>query len=408
MGRRYITRDIEPELKEAAGEFPVVMLTGPRQSGKSTLLQHVFADHNYITLDDPFLRKQANEDSRLFLENAGRVAVIDEIQYAPELLSYIKMEVDRNRSHAGKYILTGSQHFSLMGNVSETLAGRAATYRLLPFAWREAKLPETLNVSACFETLFCGFYPDPLVHGVDSRRYYSSYLTTYIERDIRQILAVRDLTLFQNFIELLAARAGSVLNLNSVSNDCGVSYPTVKRWLSLLESTGVVYLLRPYHKNVSKRVVKSPKLYFTDTGLLAHLLRYPNAATMQKGPMAGAFFENFIVGEALKYKLNHNAKMDLYFFRDSNRREIDLIIESGGRLQLVEIKMSKTPNSGFADPIKRMMPVFNVDAGAVILSFTDQPYNLTAGIRMVPWLYIYELLDRMGGEDGAGTSASPR
>ncbi len=326
------------------------------------------------------------------MENAGASSIIEEIQYAPDLLSYIKMDVDRDRSFSGKYILACSQHFPLMENISETLAGRVATYRLLPFAWQEANLPETLNVKECFEKLFCGFYPDPLVHGVESNRYFSSYMNTYIERDIRQIMAVRDLTLFQNFFELLAARTGSILNLNAVSNDCGVSFPTVKRWLSLLESTGVIYLLRPYYKNLSKRVVKSPKLYFTDTGLLAHLLRYPDAATMQKGPMAGTFFENFIVIEALKHKLNYNAKVELYFLRDSNHNEVDLILESTHQHHLLEIKLSKTPRYRFAEPIKRLRPVFEKTQGTV-LCFAGEHYALEKGIKIAPWTYVYELLD---------------
>lgn len=392
--RRYIPRTLEAEITAAAAEFPVLLLTGPRQSGKSTLLRYVFPDKNYLTLDDPLQRKLALDDPRLFLENAGDACVIDEIQYAPDLLSYIKIEVDRDRNRTGRYILTGSQYFPLMHSIGESLAGRVATYELLPFGWREAGLKPTLLVSKCFDALFQGFYPDPLAHGVDRNRYYGSYLQTYIERDIRQVLAVQDLRRFQDFIELLAARAGNLLNLNDLARDCGVSFPTAKRWLSLLESTRIVYLLRPYHGNLSKRLVKSPKLYFTDTGLLAYLLRYPDSRTMRAGPMAGAFFENLIVSEALKHQCNHRTPYGLFFYRDSNRNEIDLIVECARRFLLIEIKTTKTPRLDDAAGLKRLKPLFESSRG-VVLGFGETTVRAAPGIEIVPWTHLDDLLDGM-------------
>ncbi len=393
--RRYVTRWLEPELKAAAAEFPVVLLTGPRQSGKSTLLQHVFSDANYLTLDDPLLRKLALDDPRLFLENAGSACIIDEIQYAPELLSYIKMEVDRDRGRTGRFILTGSQHFPMMQDAGESLAGRVAIFELLPFAWREAGLEGTLRVADCFKVLYKGFYPDPLVHGVDRNRYYGSYLQTYIERDIRQMTAVQDLRRFQEFIELLAARAGGLLNLNEVAKECGISVPTAKRWLSLLESSRIVFLLRAFHRNVSKRVIKSPKLYFADTGLLAYLLRYPDAGTMWSGPMAGAFFENFMVVEALKRQRHRRATYELYFYRDSNRNEIDLVVEYGRRYLLLEIKLSKTPRAGDADGLKRLIEPFGQEAQGAVLAFVDAAITVSPQVRILPWSQLDALLDGM-------------
>lgn len=392
--RRYIPRTLEPELKAAATEFPVLMLTGPRQSGKSTLLQHAFPDKTYLTLDDPLQRKLALEDPRLFLENAGEACVIDEIQYAPELLSYIKIEVDRDRNRIGRFILTGSQHFPLMQNIGESLAGRVATYELLPFGWREAGLQPTHQVADCFQALFRGFYPDPLAHGVDRNRYYGSYLQTYIERDIRQVMAVQDLRRFQDFIELLAARAGSLLNLNELARDCGVSFPTAKRWLSLLESSRIVFLLRPYHGNLAKRIIKSPKLYFIDTGLLAYLLRYPDSQTMRSGPMAGAFFENFIVAEVFKHQCNRRASYGVFFHRDSNRNEIDVIVECARRFLLLEVKMTKTPRADDASGLKRQLSLFEHSRG-VVLSFCDTAMRVAPRIDIAPWTHLDTLLDGM-------------
>ncbi len=395
MSRKYIQRLLETELKAAVQEFPVVLVTGPRQAGKSTMLRHLFADMNYVTLDDPFQRKLALEDPNLFLEEAGDAVVIDEIQYAPELLPYIKMLVDADRSLTGRFVLTGSQFFPLMKDVGETLAGRVAVCELLPFSWNEACASRSGGVADTFETLWTGFYPDPLVHGVNRERYYASYLQTYIERDIRQLMAVQDLGLFQNFIELLAARAGNMLNLNSVSKQCGVSFPTAKRWLSLLESTRIVYLLRPFHGNVAKRIVKSPKLYFTDTGLLAYLLRYPDATTMRKGPMAGSFFENFIVIEALKHKLNHNLNVELFHYRDSNQNEIDLIIECAGSRQLIETKLSKTIGPADGGTMQRLAPALN-DAPATVLSCMETPRRLNRAVQSRHWTALYDILDGSG------------
>ncbi len=342
---RYLNRQIEESLQRAVQQFPVVALTGPRQAGKSTLLQHLFPGADYFTFDDPVLRRQAKDDPGLFMQNVPAGAVLDEMQYVPELLPYVKIRVDRNRNKKGQLILTGSQIFHLMAGLTETLAGRVALLELMPFAYHELKRNEPTPLHELFELLFRGFYPDPCIHGVEARLFYSSYVQTYLERDIRQIAAVQDLHLFQRFVELLAARAGGSLNLSEVSRDCGISHTTAQKWLSLLQTSRIVYLLRPFFKNFGKRVIKSPKLYFIDTGLLAYLLKYPDPATLLAGPMAGNLFENFVIIDFLKNKFHRAGVFDLYFYRDSNKNEIDLIIEEATRLHLVEIKMRMNVSS---------------------------------------------------------------
>ncbi len=336
---KYLHRRIEPLLRHAADQFAVLALTGPRQAGKSTLLQNLFPHYTFFTFDDPVLRKQAKDDPGLFLQNVPPHSVLDEVQYVPELLPYVKIRVDRNRQEKGQFILTGSQVFHLMTGLTETLAGRVAIFELLPFSFHEVNSEGAMALSELFQFLFRGFYPDPCVHLVDPRLFYGSYVQTYLERDLRLITTVQDLNLFQRFVELLAARAGGILNLSEVARDTGISHTTAQKWLSLLETSRIVYLLRPFFRNIGKRVIKSPKLYFTDTGLLAYLLKYPDPATLLSGPMAGSLFENFLIIDILKERFHSAGNFDLYFYRDSNKNEIDLLIETATCLHLVEIKM---------------------------------------------------------------------
>ncbi len=359
MKKIFLKRAIGSEILTAAVEFPVVILTGPRQTGKSTLLKMLFPDYTYITMDDPFARKTAVEDPILFLERGGEKMLIDEVQYIPGILPYIKILVDKNRDQNGRFILTGSQIFPLMQGVSESLAGRAAIYELLEFSYEEIREVVKINTTAdFFEMIMRGFFPDPAVQGVRLHSFFRSYIQSYIERDIRQVRSVQDLHTFQVFLELLATRSGSILNLNEVAKDCGISHTTARNWLSLMETTRIVYLLRPYFKNIGKRVIKSPKLYFTDTGLLAFLLKYPDAGTLQSGPAAGAIFENFIIMEVLKHKINHNLLYDLYFYRDSNHNEVDLVLDYGRHHKLFEIKSSRTLKTKFFSTLERISNLF--------------------------------------------------
>jgi predicted AAA+ superfamily ATPase len=376
---------METVLLRAAQQFPVVLLTGARQTGKSTLLQHVFADYAYVTLDYPDVRALAKRDPELFLERYSAPMILDEIQQAPELLPYIKVLADKRRSVKGRYILTGSQYFPLMAGVSESLAGRVSVHNLYGFSSHEAcSGSDVLSADDLFGLIYRGFYPEPVAHGVDSAAFYSAYLQTYLERDIRQLLAVHDLALFQSFIELLAARVGGLLNLSEIAKECGTSFTTLKRWLSLLEATEIVYLLRPFHRNITKRVVRSPKIFFTDTGLLAHILRYQSAQTLLAGPMAGHIFENFVLMELLKHRSNHGTNFEVYFYRDSNGQEVDLVIEADGRFCLGEVKLAKSIRHEHGSALERVLPLFPSSKGYV-LSMDNKGIPLSRNIESCHW-----------------------
>ncbi|MFA5144352.1 MAG: ATP-binding protein [Candidatus Omnitrophota bacterium] len=392
MKNHYVHREIETSILNRTKEFPVIVLTGPRQTGKSTMLKAIFPKYNYVSLDDPRKADAAIGDPALFLENYLSPLIIDEIQYAPDLLRYIKLRVDGRKSRNGMYILTGSQIFPLMSGVSESLAGRAALFELLGFSLDE--LPSQkhdMGYNGCFNILYRGFYPAIWTKKADVDTFYSSYLSTYLERDVRQVRSVHDLKVFQKFLELLAARSGSILNLSEVSKECGVSHTTAQGWLSILETSRIVYLLRPYHRNITKRVIKSPKLYFTDTGLLAYLLRYPNSATLGAGPIAGHVFENMMIIDVLKYKFNHNKKFEMYFMKDSNANEVDLLIDYGNKVQMIEFKTTKTIKK---DHMKSMLLVQKSmkTQEMYIVSFFDEEIKLGAGIKSLPWRRLNSVL----------------
>ena len=384
MSIAYVSRAIEKPIIKAAGQFPVIVVTGPRQTGKSTLLKALFPRYSYVTLDNPTHRAAAVSDPAMFMENLGTPVIIDEIQYAPGLLPYIKMAVDGNRAKKGRYILTGSQIFPLMAGISESLAGRAALFELLGFSYEELNLAAAESPKDCFKRIYKGFYPDPCVHKIPPQEYYAGYLSTYLERDIRQIKSVHDISTFQAFLQLLAARTGGLLNLSEISKECGISQPTARNWLSLLESTRIVYLLKPYFRNITKRVVKTPKLYFTDTGLLAYLLKYQDAATLLAGPMAGAFFENLVVVEVLKKKFNHRRLFEPYFYRDTNKNEVDLVLDLGQRFIIAEIKMSMNLRPELAKTFRALPAPFNTTESYVV-SFARENLALAENVRALAW-----------------------
>ncbi|MDP2268100.1 MAG: ATP-binding protein, partial [Deltaproteobacteria bacterium] len=379
----YIPRDIEPRLERLLASSPCVAVTGPRQAGKSTLLRHCLPAYNYVTLDDPLSREQALADPLFFLDTLGEHAIIDEIQLAPSLLSYVKIRVDNQRDVKGQYVFTGSQQFGLIKNLSDSLAGRIALLELLPFSVAEKRRHLTLPEPAALfsHAALVGSYPELVVDKtVDLPSWYASYLQTYLERDIRTIYNIGDLRDFQRFMRLLAARCGQQLNMSDFSRDLGISVPTVKSWLSILEASRVIYLLSPYYANLGKRITKSPKLYFLDIGLACYMAGVRDEAHLFSGPMAGHLFENFCIQETVKHFLGRGVQPPLYYIRTSNGLEVDLLIEpAAGLLVPVEIKLTKTPTPQLARNIGIFREIFSLfkPANGLLLSLAGESRGLT-------------------------------
>lgn len=376
MPPRYIPRAIEPTLKKAAREFPALVLTGPRQAGKTTVLKHTFAaSHRYVSLEPPDVRASVLADPRGFLGWHAPPVIFDEVQHAPELLPYLKERIDANRAARGQYLLTGSQNLLLLERVTESLAGRAAILRLLPLSQREThgrtcvafpwEAPSTPTAKGAlpdlWNSLVRGGYPELVAEpDRDAWLWYGSYVQTYLERDVRSLRQVGDLTSFQAFLRALAARNGQLLNLTEVARDLGAAVNTVKAWLSVLEATFQVMLIRPYFANIGKRLVKTPKIFLTDTGLVCYLtgLRDPRHAAA--GPLAGPIFETAVLLEIVKTSWNRGEEPRVWFWKTSTGSEVDFIVESNGRLIPLEVKLSATPRPSMADGIL----AFRRDVGA--------------------------------------------
>ncbi len=345
-----ISREITPELKSAAREFPVVTVFGPRQSGKTTLAQMAFPAKPYVSLEDPDVRLAAETDPRAFFARAPKGMILDEVQRLPMLLSYIQGIVDRDRK-PGQFILTGSHQPEVNQAVSQTLAGRTAVLTLLPFSLSElSAYPVKRNA---FDIISTGAFPRIHQEGLSPARFFNGYIQTYVERDVRALVNLKDLRPFQQFLMLLAGRTGQVVNYSSLSNDVGVSATTVKSWIGVLKASFVVFELPPFFENVGKRVVKSPKVYFTDAGLAAHLLGLGAADLVRRDPLRGGLYENLVILEVFKAHLNRGLRPDLYFFRDTHGNEVDLLIRKGGRLTPIEIKSAATFTPDFLKGIER-------------------------------------------------------
>ncbi|MCX5855141.1 MAG: ATP-binding protein [Deltaproteobacteria bacterium] len=369
--------------------FPSLVISGPRQSGKSTLLINTLTDYKYITLDDPLTRERAAADPLLFLDTAGEKVILDEIQWAPHLMSYIKMNIDRHREKTGTYVFTGSQQFTLIKNLSDSLAGRIALLDLLPFSVDEKKsaIPLATTIDAFTHAALRSSYPELTTHpDLDAASWYGSYIQTYLERDVRSLYNIGNLRDFQRFLQLLASRCAQLLNLSQFANDLGVSVPTVKSWLSILEAGRIIYLLSPYYANLGKRVTKTPKVYFLDIGLACYLTGVKDREHLLKGPMAGPLFENFCIQETIKLFFNRGRRANLYYLRTNNNLEIDLLIEESFQTLIpIEFKLNKTPNLAMGSNIarfKKLFSRFTIREGRIV-SLTDQTIPLSSDITAI-------------------------
>ena len=363
-----IPREIKPILLKSAKGYPVVTLTGPRQSGKTTLVKSAFPEHHYCNLEHPEVRALATEDPKSFFAMYPEPLIIDEVQRVPELLSWIQVQVDETQK-PGSYILTGSHQFQLLEAISQSLAGRTALLRLLPFSISE--LNQYQGVSDKGTLLHRGFMPRIYDAGLEPSELYRNYYQTYVERDVRQLIQIKNLTLFERFMKLLAGRVGQVLNLHGLSGEVGVSSTTLREWLSVLEASYIIFRLPPYYENFGKRLVKSPKLYFVETGLAAWLLGIENASQAMRDPLHGNLFENMVVADALKHRLNSGADPNLYFWRDSNGNEVDLIWDYNRELVPIEIKSAMTWNKGFANRIQWMQKAIHQTTSGYVVYAGD-------------------------------------
>jgi predicted AAA+ superfamily ATPase len=352
---KQIARDIAPKVEEALGKFPVIGIMGPRQSGKTTLCRMLKPSFTYVNLEDISLRSFAKSDPKGFLETYKNGVIIDEIQYVPDLFSYLQLYTDQRQIN-GEYLITGSQHFLLSQHISQSLAGRIALFHLLPLSL--AELQQGHYVFENWEDyVIRGAYPRKWINDIDPVEYYGNYLNTYIERDVRMLKNIMNLDVFQKFIKLLAGRTGQLFNQSSLGNELGLDNKTISAWMSLLEASFVAFRLPSYHTNFSKRIVKTPKVYFYDTGLLAYLLGLRTVQDVDVHFAKGQLFENFVILEKMKSTWNFKTHENYYFWRDSSGNEVDLLIEDGTKLLAVEIKSSKTIHSDFFKNLKQFSKV---------------------------------------------------
>ena len=378
-----IVRTAQATLLRLAKGFPILAITGPRQTGKTTLARAAFPAKPYLSLEDPDIRSLAAEDPRGLLSNYPDGAILDEVQRVPSILSYLQTRVDAN-AQPGAFVLTGSQQLDLSSALTQSLAGRVGLVNLLPFSLEELqavnRVPDSLD-----EVLWRGLYPPLYDRDLSPGDWYASYVSTFVERDLRQVLAVRDLSAFQRFVRMCAARIGQLLNLSSLANDCGITHNTAGAWLSVLEASHLLFLLRPHHRNFNKRLVKTPKLYFNDPGLAAWLLGIRTTAQMAFHPSRGALFENLVFLECLKDRLDRGFPSDLYFWRDSVGLEVDLLREKGGLLQPIEVKAGQTLASDFFDGLRRWTALPGNSAQESWLVYGGDTALRSGATQVIPW-----------------------
>jgi len=391
-----ILRTAQKTLLRLAKGFPIVAITGPRQSGKTTLAKLTFPQKPYLSLEDPDIRSTAENDPRGLLASFPNGVILDEAQRAPQLFSYLQTKVDE-QIIPGMFVLTGSQQFGLLSGITQSLAGRVGLIHLLPFASDELSAAQQLPASL-EELLVRGLYPPLYDRGILPGDWFSAYVATYVERDARQLINVRDLSAFQRFVKMCAARTGQILNLSSLASDCGITHNTAAAWISVLEASYLVYLLRPHHRNFNKRLIKAPKLYFCDVGLAAWLLGIHTPEQIRFHAQRGAIFETFVVTEFLKGRFNQGQPANLFYWRDSKGLEIDLILEVGEKLSAIEIKSGQTIAPDFFSSLKLWGKLAGqADLPAWLIYGGDKALT-KENISIVPWKNIPKLSEELGGK----------
>ena len=379
-----LPRSITNPFRSILTKYPIVALTGPRQSGKTTFLKETLSDYRYISLENPDNRLYAETDPAGFLKEYDRFMIFDEVQRVPVLFSYLQGIVDDSKI-MGQFILSGSQNFHLMQSITQSLAGRVAIFKLFPFDNKELLSANLLNEEDFFYNLLKGFYPAIYDRDIPSKTFYSNYMQTYVQRDVSELINIRDLKLFQNFVALCATRVGQMLNLNSLANECGITQPTAKAWLTALENSYILFQLHPYYKNFSKRIVKSSKLYFYDTGLLCHLLKVNSKKILQDHALKGSLFENLMIAEYVKQMHHQDNLQDVWFWRESSGHEVDLLIETEDGFNVAEFKSSMTVMPDMFKPMQKFEEISEWKNLKKNLVYTGEQSQKRSYGNVIPW-----------------------
>ena len=379
----YIQRDLIEALNRLRTKFPILAVTGPRQSGKTTLLQHLFPDYQYVTLENPDLRERALSDPNGFLNTYSERVIFDEVQQVPHLFSYLQTKVDKDKQ-MGQFILSGSQNFQLLESITQSLAGRVALFKLLPFSFNELETADLLDKN-WNEAAFKGFYPALYDRNIEPTDFYRNYVETYLERDVRQLINIRDLRQFRLFLKYCAGHAGQMLNLQKIANEIGISQPTAQSWLSVLETSYIVFTVSPYYRNFNKRLVKTPKLYFYDTGLACYLLEMTRPTDLSTYYQRGAIFENLVIAELHKHQFHTYQKSDFYFWRDSNGLQVDVLFEEFNSLRIGEIKLSETVNASFFSNVQKFSKIASETPLKPFLLYGGSETFEHLGTSVLPW-----------------------
>lgn len=375
----YLKRAIESEVLSMSKAYPVVTITGPRQSGKTTLARHLFGKLPYHSFENPDTRLFAESDPRAFLNQLDKGAILDEIQHVPQLLSYLQQIVDEHRNNV-LFILTGSNQFSLLNKISQSLAGRTAILKLLPFSFDEIPVIKELSTD---EIMYKGFYPGIHANNLHPTKAYRNYYETYLERDMRQLIQIKELSLFQRFIRICAGRTANLYNASAIAAETGVSVKTIQSWTSILEASYVIMRLQPYYENINKRLIKSPKLYFYDVGLVTYLLGIEDPRQLSRDPLRGALFENMLIMELVKRRYHQGLDHNLYFYRDSHNFEIDVIQKTGNDLIPFEIKSAQTFHPGFIKGLTHFKKLFKERIPGMFLVYDGEMQTVIQDVKVL-------------------------